>query len=100
MKDDSKSFPTEGQPSGSHESQYPTLDPVPTLSYAPGPPQSAVARPSVHLVTVNWDELEPIVKSFQSAWLQGQRPEIDHYLPDSSAERRALLFELVQADLE
>jgi hypothetical protein len=42
---------------------------------------------------------EEIIKRFESAWLAGERPDIDTYLREAGADRRAVLVELVHADL-
>jgi serine/threonine-protein kinase len=51
--------------------------------------------------TEAWGRLEQILERFEDAWRRGRRPNLDEYLgavaPD---ERRALLIELVQEDLE
>jgi tRNA A-37 threonylcarbamoyl transferase component Bud32 len=44
--------------------------------------------------------LEAAVERFESAWRRGERPAIDGYLPADPGRRRALLIELVHADLE
>jgi predicted Ser/Thr protein kinase len=43
---------------------------------------------------------EPLIRRFEAAWLRGEQPAIDAYLPADAAERRAVLVELVHADLE
>lgn len=43
---------------------------------------------------------EEILTAFEQAWFQGDRPGIEYYLEGSGGERRALLAELVQLDLE
>jgi WD40 repeat protein len=40
------------------------------------------------------------LRLFEAAWQNGQRPDIDDYLHNPEAERRALLIELVHEDLE
>jgi tetratricopeptide (TPR) repeat protein/tRNA A-37 threonylcarbamoyl transferase component Bud32 len=45
-------------------------------------------------------KLERIVESFEAAWLQGQRPSLEEYLPSGATIGRAVLVELVHADLE
>lgn len=46
------------------------------------------------------DAIEDIVRPFDRAWRQGQRPVLDEYLPDEDPLRRAVLIELVHIDLE
>jgi WD40 repeat protein len=43
---------------------------------------------------------EPIIRRFEEAWQRGERPVIEEYLSAAGAERRALLPELVHAELE
>jgi eukaryotic-like serine/threonine-protein kinase len=45
-------------------------------------------------------EIEAIARSFEEAWLQGQKPSIDDYLHTAGTDKRALIIELVHADLE
>jgi CHASE2 domain-containing sensor protein len=45
-------------------------------------------------------ELERILDRFETAWRQGEQPDIVDYLPADCPERTALLIELVQIDLE
>jgi serine/threonine-protein kinase len=47
-----------------------------------------------------WDLLEQVVERFENAWQRGEVPALDDYLPDSAADRRDMLVELVHADLE
>ena len=47
-----------------------------------------------------WQRLEPLLRRFEAAWVRGQRPPLDDYLPDDPGERRAALVELAHADLE
>ncbi len=100
MTGDSQSLPAESQPSGSHDSQYPTLDPIPTFLSPAGVSRTGTHHPSAHLVTVDWGELEPIIQSFQSAWQRGQRPEINQYLAGPFVGHQVLVFELVLVDME
>jgi hypothetical protein len=44
--------------------------------------------------------LEEIVEGFERAWQAGPRPDLDAYLPADGPLRRAMLVELVHADLE
>jgi tRNA A-37 threonylcarbamoyl transferase component Bud32 len=44
--------------------------------------------------------LEDLVRRFESAWQTGRPPVIEEYLPPTEAGRRAVLVELVHADLE
>jgi hypothetical protein len=50
--------------------------------------------------TVDQGQLEHIVTRFEDAWRRGKRPSIDDYLPVDRLNRRAVLTELVHADLE
>ena len=43
---------------------------------------------------------EELIERFESAWRRGERPAIDAFLPADPAERRAVLVELVHAELE
>ncbi len=45
------------------------------------------------------DQLEGVLERFEDAWRAGGRPALEDYLTGSGAERRALLVELVHADL-
>jgi tetratricopeptide (TPR) repeat protein/tRNA A-37 threonylcarbamoyl transferase component Bud32 len=45
-------------------------------------------------------QMQDSVEQFEAAWQNGQRPAIGDYLPAPGALRRALLVELVHADLE
>ncbi|HEV3120804.1 MAG TPA: serine/threonine-protein kinase, partial [Isosphaeraceae bacterium] len=47
-----------------------------------------------------WSKREHIFRQFERAWRAGSRPQIDEYLPGDPSERRAVLVELVHADLE
>jgi tetratricopeptide (TPR) repeat protein len=47
-----------------------------------------------------WKEREALIGRFEAAWLAGQRPSIDAYLPANAEDRRAVLVELAHADLE
>ncbi len=50
--------------------------------------------------TAAWQAREDLIKRFEAAWLAGQRPNLDAFLAQAGADRRALLVELVHADLE
>ena len=45
-------------------------------------------------------QVEAIVEAFEAAWHRGERPRIDSHLPPAEDLRRAVLVELVHADLE
>jgi WD40 repeat protein/tRNA A-37 threonylcarbamoyl transferase component Bud32 len=47
-----------------------------------------------------WHWIERIVEEFEQAWRRGQRPALADYLKAGGADRRALLVQLVHADLE
>src|SRR4051812_20422107 len=49
---------------------------------------------------LDWARLEPIIDRFEEACWRGPWPIIDDYLPGDDRDRRALLVELVHADLE
>jgi tetratricopeptide (TPR) repeat protein/tRNA A-37 threonylcarbamoyl transferase component Bud32 len=50
---------------------------------------------------IDWERLEPIVARFEAACQRRPWPEIDDYLPaEEDPARRALLIELIHADLE
>src|ERR1700693_2438733 len=44
--------------------------------------------------------LVEILDRFEEAWIRGQRPDIDAFLPPDPADRRATLFPLARMDLE
>ncbi len=44
--------------------------------------------------------LEPIVESFERAWKEGRRPEIEQFLADENGRGSVVLRELVHTDLE
>ncbi len=46
------------------------------------------------------DVLENLVYRFEQAWQEGQRPQIDDFLPDEAALRKTVLVELAHVDLE
>jgi WD40 repeat protein len=43
---------------------------------------------------------EVLIRRFEEAWLRGERPALDEHLPAEGPERRAVLIELVHAELE
>src|SRR5262249_41046916 len=45
-------------------------------------------------------EIERLVAGFERAWRHGERPALDAFLSSATGPRRALLVELVHADLE
>src|SRR5262245_28198023 len=47
-----------------------------------------------------WAELEDYIFRFEDAWERGERPAIEDHLPADPEQRRAVLVELVHADLE
>jgi tetratricopeptide (TPR) repeat protein len=47
-----------------------------------------------------WSQREQVIAAFENAWQRGERPLLDSYLPAAGGERRALLVELVHAELE
>jgi hypothetical protein len=59
-----------------------------------------------HLPDEAWDRLEDVVRRFEAAWHAGQEPSLTSFLPgpadnrEGQSERRALLLELIQTDLE
>jgi hypothetical protein len=58
------------------------------------------SRVSFHgLPPAVWERLEAVLQRFEDAWRAGQRPNLADYLPADGPERRALLVELVHADL-
>jgi predicted ATPase/tRNA A-37 threonylcarbamoyl transferase component Bud32 len=56
--------------------------------------------PSAALLSPGWARCEERIKSFEDAWQRGEAPRIEDYLTGAAAERRALLVELVHADIE
>src|SRR5262245_37929546 len=57
-------------------------------------------QPVVDLSSGDWSRLELVVDRFEKAWLAGNQPLIDDFLPTDDLERRALIVELVHAELE
>src|SRR5437868_12022741 len=47
-----------------------------------------------------WTVLEQFIHRFEDAWQDGRQPDIDAFLPPDAAQRRAVLPELIHADLE
>jgi tetratricopeptide (TPR) repeat protein/tRNA A-37 threonylcarbamoyl transferase component Bud32 len=47
-----------------------------------------------------WERHELILDRFEAAWLRGECPAIDDFLPPDEPDRLALLTELAQSDLE
>jgi tetratricopeptide (TPR) repeat protein len=64
----------------------------------------AVAPSASTLTSEAWARREDLVRRFDRAWRQGQRPSIDDFLAhagsDSGAESHSVLLELVHTDLE
>jgi formylglycine-generating enzyme required for sulfatase activity len=54
---------------------------------------------SAGLPSAAWGRLERVVAQFEDAWRRGERPTLDDYLTGSGNDRRALLVELIHADL-
>ncbi|MBY0522202.1 MAG: serine/threonine protein kinase [Gemmataceae bacterium] len=59
-----------------------------------------LSNSGLSLDSAAWAALEPVIRRFEEAWRAGQRPAIEDYLPAEGPARRALLLELVHADLE
>src|SRR5262249_19688934 len=56
---------------------------------------------STDLPSEAWERLERVLGRLQAAWRRGERPALEEYLAEAAdGERRALLPELVQEDLE
>ena len=55
---------------------------------------------SNEITSDDWAGLEQAIRGFEQAWRQGARPAIEDFLPGGGAARRAVLVELVHADLE
>ena len=49
---------------------------------------------------LDWWHGEAVISAFEEAWNLGREPDITEYLPPAGDMRRALLVELVHADLE
>jgi hypothetical protein len=47
-----------------------------------------------------WQNREAFIERFEAAWLSGQRPAIDDYLPEAAEDRQAVLLELIHTELE
>ena len=60
---------------------------------------SANNVPSDPVSAETWRRRERIVEAFETAWQAGERPEIDDFLPEG-ADRRPVLIELIQSDIE
>jgi tRNA A-37 threonylcarbamoyl transferase component Bud32 len=61
---------------------------------------SAGSDPTNPLAAGSWASQERILQRFEDAWLRGERPALDDYLPADNRERSTLLIELIHADLE
>jgi WD40 repeat protein/tRNA A-37 threonylcarbamoyl transferase component Bud32 len=73
---------------------------LPEATPVPGHPRTSAGKPPTpDLPTEAWGRLERILEQFEDAWRHGQRPSLDDYLVAGDQERRALLVELVHADL-
>jgi hypothetical protein len=61
-----------------------------------------MSRPDVGPTNVARDpaRLEEIIEGFEAAWQAGGRPGLDAFLPADGPLRRAVLVEVVHADLE
>jgi eukaryotic-like serine/threonine-protein kinase len=57
------------------------------------------ARSKPELPSAVRDRLEQVLERFEDAWRAGGQPALEDYLDGSGPERRALLIELVHADL-
>jgi hypothetical protein len=47
-----------------------------------------------------WSELQLIVRSFRSALMRGERPEIEVFARSQHVDRRTVLVELIHEELE
>lgn len=61
---------------------------------------SAADDPADSQPTEAWRRREEYIKQFEAALLAGRQPAIDDYLPPETADRRAVLIELVHLDQE
>jgi serine/threonine protein kinase/tetratricopeptide (TPR) repeat protein len=61
---------------------------------------SSFDNPDPQLSPEQWQRLERIIERFEEAWQDGLRPAIDEYLSSGEIEPKALIIELVHADLE
>jgi serine/threonine protein kinase/Tfp pilus assembly protein PilF len=61
---------------------------------------AASTRSGQQLSQEDWSRLEEIIERFEGAWHEGQRPSVDAFLQTPGVDSRALLVELVHADLE
>jgi hypothetical protein len=50
--------------------------------------------------SADWARREELIERFEAAWLGGRRPAIEDHLPSEPGDRRAVLIELVHAELE
>ncbi|MCY2986487.1 MAG: hypothetical protein NTY19_01250, partial [Planctomycetota bacterium] len=53
-----------------------------------------------HLEREARTRLEDAVRRFEAAWMGEEPPRIAEYVDEASTERRLLLLELIQVDLE
>jgi serine/threonine protein kinase/Tfp pilus assembly protein PilF len=62
-------------------------------------PMPAKSDPLNHS-QLTWRRREEIVEAFEEAWLSGETPRLEDYLPADGPDHRPVLVELVRADLE
>jgi hypothetical protein len=74
------------------------LDPSPAFTRALLMAPDALAPPAPD--TALRQRLETVLERFEGAWLDGQQPALDDFLPQHGQDRSALLPELVLIDLE
>jgi hypothetical protein len=61
---------------------------------------STPADPCPELSTTDAQALEGVIGRFEDAWLRGERPRLEEYLPADGELRRTALAELAHIDLE
>jgi tetratricopeptide (TPR) repeat protein/tRNA A-37 threonylcarbamoyl transferase component Bud32 len=57
-------------------------------------------RPVSELDSVDWEEVQAIVRAFRAALDRGEQPAIEALLPGATARRKAALVELVHEEME
>src|SRR5262249_29381297 len=58
-----------------------------------------VVDPRSRMSSAAWQRCERAVQRFEQAWLRGENPTLEDFLPEAAALRQAVLVELARADL-